>query len=159
MAGVITSLSQNRFYSALFGYGEMSPFENYFNFVGLTRGSVCRRGMQGRKGNQTSRMIRQVHWRSVHPQTDHVTFRPTLFVHPTNCLLWHFTTMTFRLKVDGLSVHPKLWHSDLVNLDGLSQCDKTSHCNILSQSLWHFVSIFFVQLCYYYSNYLFVFIG
>ncbi len=84
-----------------------------------------------------------VHWRSVHPQTDHVTFRPTLFVHPTNRLLWHFTTVTFRLKVDGLSVHPKLWHSDLVNLDGLSQC----HCDILSQSLWHFVRVFFFQLC------------
>ncbi len=88
-----------------------------------------------------------VHWRSVHPQTDHVTFRPTLFVHPTNRLLWHFTTVTFRLKVDGLSVHPKLWHSDLVNLDGLSQCDKPSHCIILSQSLWHFSRVFFVQLC------------
>jgi hypothetical protein len=44
-------------------------------------------------------------------------------------------------------LHPKLWHSDLVNLDGLSQCDKLSHCNILSQSLWHFVRVFFVQLC------------
>ncbi len=72
---------------------------------------------------------RKVHWRSVHPQTVHATFRPTLSVHPTNCLLWHFTTVTFRLKVDGLSVHPKLWHSDLINLDGLSQCDKPSHCN------------------------------
>ncbi len=87
-----------------------------------------------------------VHWRSVHPQTDHVAFQPTLFVHPKNRLLWHFTTVTFRFKVDRLSVHPKLWHSDLVNLDGLSQCDKPSHCNILSQSLWHFVCVFFVQL-------------
>ncbi len=82
-----------------------------------------------------------VHWRSVHPQTDHATFRPTLSIHLTSRLLWHFTNMTFRLKVDGLSVHPKLWHFDLVNLDGLS------HCSILSQSLRHFVRVFFVQLC------------
>jgi hypothetical protein len=88
-----------------------------------------------------------VPWRSVHPRIDHAIFRPKLSVHPTNRLLWHSTTVTFRLKVEGLSIHPKLWHSDLVNLDGLSQCDKPSHCNILSQSLWHFVRLFFIQLC------------
>ncbi len=33
------------------------------------------------------------------------------------------TTVTFHLKVDGLSVHPKLRHFNLVNLDGLSQTD------------------------------------
>ncbi len=68
--------------------------------------------------------------RYVHPQTDHVTFRPARYVHWTNrplwqfttvtlrpCdifLLWHsdsvtFSTVTFRLKVDRLSIHPKKW--------------------------------------------------
>jgi hypothetical protein len=88
-----------------------------------------------------------VHWRSVHPRTDHATFRPKLSVHLTNHLLWQFAPVTFRLRVDGLSIHPKLWHSNLVNLDGLSHCDKPSYCNILSQSLWHFVCVFFVKLC------------
>ncbi len=37
----------------------------------------------------------EVPWRSVHPQTDHATFRPKLSVHPTNRLLWQFTTVTF----------------------------------------------------------------
>ncbi len=43
--------------------------------------------------------------------------------------------VTFCLKVDGSSIHLKLWHSNLVNLDDLSLCDKPTHCNILSQSL------------------------
>ncbi len=64
--------------------------------------------------------------------------------HPTNHLLWQFATVTFRLKVDGLSVHPKLWKSDLVNLDGLSQCDKSFHkvCDILSAFLSNFAVTF-----------------
>ncbi len=88
---------------------------------------------------------RQVPRRSVHRQTDHATFRPKRSVHPTNRLLWQFTTVTFCLKVDGLSVHPKMWHSNLVNLDGLSQSDKPTHCIVLTQSLWHFIHIFFVH--------------
>jgi hypothetical protein len=70
-------------------------------------------------------------WRSVHPRT----LRPKRSVHLTNHLLWQFATVTFRLKVDGLSVHPKLWQSDLVNLDSLSQCDKSSHCNFFPKSV------------------------
>ncbi len=88
-----------------------------------------------------------VPWRTVWPRTDQAIFWPKRSIHPTIRLLWQFTTVTFRLKVDGLSVHPKLWHSDPVNSDGLSQCDKPSHCNILSQSLWHFVCVFIIQLC------------
>ncbi len=56
--------------------------------------------------------------RSVHRQTDHTTFRPKRSIHPTNRLLWQFTTVTFRLKVDGLSVHPKLWHCVLKTWTG-----------------------------------------
>ncbi len=92
-----------------------------------------------------SKSLLQVPWRSVHRQTDHATFRPRRSVHPTNRLLWQFTTVTFRLKVDGLSVHPKMWHSNLVNLDGLSQSDKLTHCIVLTQSLWHFIHVFFIH--------------
>jgi hypothetical protein len=86
---------------------------------------------------------KRVPWRSIHPRTDHATFQPKRSTPPpTNRLLWQFITVTFHLKVDGLSVHPKLWHSNLVDLVGLSQFSKPSHCNILSQSLWHFVHSF-----------------
>ncbi len=44
-------------------------------------------------------------------------------------------------------IHPKLWHSDLVNLEGLSQCYELTRCNILSQSLWHFIHVFIIQIC------------
>ncbi len=37
-----------------------------------------------------------VPWRYVHPQTDHVTFRPTPYVHPTFHPLWQFTIVTIR---------------------------------------------------------------
>jgi hypothetical protein len=33
---------------------------------------------------------------------------------------------------------PKKWHSDLENLDGLSNCDISTHCINSSQRLWHF---------------------
>ncbi len=36
-----------------------------------------------------------VPWRSVHPQTDHATIRPTRSVHAMNRLMWQFTTVTF----------------------------------------------------------------
>ncbi len=35
-----------------------------------------------------------VPWHYVHPQTDHVTFRPTPYVHPTFHPLWQFTIVT-----------------------------------------------------------------
>ncbi len=66
-------------------------------------------------------------WRSVHPQAYHVTIRPKLSVHPTNRLLWQFTTVTFfhlydpstpasRWMVGHMwhNVHPPqnaLWHN------------------------------------------------
>ncbi len=86
-------------------------------------------------------------WPSVHTRTDHFTFWPKHSVHPTNRLLWQFSTVTFHPKLDGLSIHLKLWQSNLVNLNGLSQCDKPTDCNILSQSLWHFVCALFIQIC------------
>jgi hypothetical protein len=95
-----------------------------------------------------------VPWRSVHPQTNHVTFRPKLSVHPTNRLLWQFTIVTIvhlydpstyfsstppsRWTVFHLwhNVHPPhnaLWHHLhpflKQNLDGLSQHFRTH--------LWH----------------------
>ncbi len=121
------------------------------NSLGKTRG--CQRLPQPGKdqclpsaGNGVQGGPRLVPRRSVHWLTDHVTFQPKRSIHPANRLLWQFTTVTFRIKVDGMSVHPKLWHSDLVNLDSLSQSDQPTHCNILTQSLWHFVHVFFVQL-------------
>ncbi len=37
-----------------------------------------------------------VPWHYVHPQTDHVTFWPTWYIHPTFRPLWQFTTVTLR---------------------------------------------------------------
>ncbi len=57
---------------------------------------------------------------------DHVTF-----FYCDILTLWQFSTVTFRLKVDGLSVHPKMWtFCHTVNSDTV----------ILSNPwLWHFV--------------------
>jgi hypothetical protein len=122
------------------------------------RGGGCLQNEQPDRGRKPFRLgpiwvqfsrwawVNTVPWRSVHPQTDHVTFRPKLSVHPTNRLLWQFTTVTnvhlydpstyfsstlpSRWTVCHLwhNIHPSqnaLWHHVhpflKQNLDGLSQ--------------------------------------
>ncbi len=71
-----------------------------------------------------------VPWRYVHPQTDHVTFRPTPYIHPTFCPLWQFSTATLRPCDIFL-----LWHSDSVTI---FYCD--------TSTMWHFATVTF-RLC------------
>jgi hypothetical protein len=40
-------------------------------------------------------LLKLVPWHYVHPQTDHATFRPTPYGHPTFRPLWQFTTVHF----------------------------------------------------------------
>ncbi len=69
----------------------------------------------------------RVPWRYVHPQTDHVTFRTTPYVHPTFCPLWQFSTATLRPSDIFL-----LWHSDSVTI---FYCD--------TSTMWHFSTVTF----------------
>ncbi len=69
----------------------------------------------------------RVPWRYVHPQTDHMTFWPTPYVHPTFCPLWQFSTATLRPCDIFL-----LWHSDSVTI---FYCD--------TSSMWHFATVTF----------------
>ncbi len=71
--------------------------------------------------------VQMVPWRYVHPQTDHVTFRPTPYVHPTFCPLWQFSTATLRPCDIFL-----LWHSDSVTI---FYCD--------TSTMWHFATVTF----------------
>jgi hypothetical protein len=48
-----------------------------------------------------------VHWRSVHPQTDYATFRPTPSFLLTSRLLWKCFTVHSQFKWGGLYVHQK----------------------------------------------------
>ncbi len=75
-------------------------------------------------------------WHYVHPQTDHATFQPTPYVHPTFCPLWQFSTatlrpcdifstVTFRLCDNFL-----LWHFDHVTF---------FYCDI--PTLWQFSTV------------------
>jgi hypothetical protein len=59
-------------------------------------------------------------WRSVQPQTEDVTFRPTRYVHKIFCPLWQFSTVTLR----RCDIFPQ-WHSDSVTI---------FYCNILTYS-------------------------
>ncbi len=79
------------------------------------------------------------------PTNRHATIQPKWSVHPTNRLLWQFTTVTFHLNVDELSVHPKLWHSDLENLDSLSQCDKNRPTVIIYSKVSDILSPYFLS--------------
>jgi hypothetical protein len=90
--------------------------------------------------------VHMVPWLSVHWRTDHVTIQTTL--RPLN----NPSAVTIRLcdmpTQSGWIVRPlKKQTLRPKNLDGLSCWDIKTHCNILSQSLWHFVHLFFVQLC------------
>jgi hypothetical protein len=77
-----------------------------------------------------------VPWRYVHPQTDHVTFRPARYVHWTFRPLWQFTTVTLR--------HPFiliLWH--FVTLffyycDTLTPCYCVQVTNVHPPKSWTF---------------------
>ncbi len=71
-----------------------------------------------------------VPWCYVHPQTHHVTFRPTPYVHPTFCPLWQFSTVTLRPCDIFL-----LWHSNSVTI---------FYCN--TSTMWHFSTVTF-RLC------------
>jgi hypothetical protein len=82
-------------------------------------------------------------WRYVHPQTNHVTFRPTPYVHPTFCPLWQFSTATLRPCDIFLLRHSDsvtIFYCDIPSQSGrivrppqkmdiLSHCDIPTHCN------------------------------
>jgi hypothetical protein len=78
-------------------------------------------------------------WRSVNPQTDHATFRPKLSVHPTNRLLWQFTTVTFVHLYDPstyfLSTPPSRW----------TVCHLWHNIHPPQDALWHHVHPFLKQ--------------
>jgi hypothetical protein len=83
-----------------------------------------------------------------HPQNNHTTFRPTRYIHPTFCLLWCFTTATFRpynfLLLRHISVMfttapfslcnvLQLWHIDAKWMD----CSSDEKIGRLV-TVWHF---------------------
>ncbi len=80
-----------------------------------------------------------VPWRSVHPQTDHATFRPKLSIHPTNRLLWQFTTVTFIHLYDPSmyfsSTPPSRW----------TVCHLWHNVHPPQNALWHHVHLFLKQ--------------
>ncbi len=84
-------------------------------------------------------MQKTVTWRSVHPQTDHATFRPKLSVHPTNHLLWQFTTVTIVHLYDPsmyfLSTPPSRW----------TVCHLWHNVHPPQNALWHHVHPFLKQ--------------
>jgi hypothetical protein len=81
-----------------------------------------------------------VPWRSVHPQTDHVTFQPKLSVHPTNwqtvccdnLLLWHSSTYMIRPRIFR---PPRLQGGRFVTCDITSTLPKIL-CDIMSTLSW-----------------------
>jgi hypothetical protein len=73
-----------------------------------------------------------VPWRSVHPRTDHATFRPTLSVHPTNRLLWHSYTCMIR---PGIFRPPPLRGGRFVTCDMMSTLLHML-CDIMSTLSW-----------------------
>jgi hypothetical protein len=104
-------------------------------------------------------------WRSVHPR--HLT---TWRFNPNETSTQQFTTMTFRLKVDGLYVHLKKGYSELENWTDCRSvtfrptviiyfkgCDISSPyffptmCNkasiYFSRELWHFDPLYILSLC------------
>jgi hypothetical protein len=82
---------------------------------------------------------RAVPWRSVHPQTDHATFRPKLSIHPTNRLLWKFTTVTFVHLYD-----PSTYFSS-TPASRWTVCHLWQNAHPPQNALWHHVHPFLKQ--------------
>jgi hypothetical protein len=81
-----------------------------------------------------------VPWRSFYPRTDHATFLSTLYVYPTNCLLWHANTCTIHQRI---FCPPPVWcgHFFTREMTSLSStCPVTSCSTFYEAKYGHFVT-------------------